>query len=262
MSKRKSGFDFDDMLEKVFDEPFEAMDRGFEALDNALEGVDTALDNLMDDSAWGKVKQQRNRGPRKKHKIEFTDQNGAQVIVRFNDANDLAIQTTGDIDDRVMKEIQGRIESHLTKPPRKKTRVAKEYRNRKASRNRQDALDAALGEMGSRGILWGERRPLFFPRNWRGEPKDTPLEFTADSRVSVSRNTMFGRKYAVEVDGTTVYFVKIEEMMERCADRGDLDIYLREWTEDEKAIVRKVITGLRHLDAIEPHHEEVAKLLG
>lgn len=265
MSKRKSGFDFDDMLEKVFDEPFEALDRGFEALDNAFEGMDSALDDLidgnMDDSQWGKVKQRRNRHPKKKHKIEFTDQNGASVVVRFNDANDLAIQTSGDLDDRIIKEIKGRIDGYFAEKQRKRTEKRSRGLPRARTRSQHESLEAMRMETHPT-YSWGDKRPLFYPRNWKGEAKDIPLEFTADSRVAVSRNTMFGRKYAVEVDGTTVYFVKIEEMMEKCADRGNLDLFINDMTDDEKAIMRKVINGLRHLNAIEPHHEEAATLLG
>jgi hypothetical protein len=105
-----------------------------------------------------------------------------------------------------------------------------------------------------------ELRPLLWTRSLRGEKKD-PLDFTPESKVTVAGHSMLGRKYEVAVDGTTIYILKIEEMMENCHQRGDLNVFVDGWTEDEKAIMDKVIDGLEALEIIEDHHKAVRELI-
>ncbi len=263
--KRKSGFDFDDLFDTVFDAPFEALDKGFELLDDGFDTLGRKVDDLLEsdmgsldesmaelDRKMAELDRKLNKKPAKrKHKMTFKH-NGERVVVRFNDENDIQIQTSGDLDNELMEEIRLRIREDGGVPTDKPSRPR--------SKTQADAEDAIRDLRRMAGTAMRRGVPWFSARNWKGG-RGKPLEFTADSRVAVSTGGMFGRKYTVEVDGTTVYMLKAEEMMERCWRRGDLNLLVESWTEDERAIMLQILGILSKSGIAERHHEEVAKLL-
>ena len=180
-------------------------------------------------------------GKKHKHHMKLKDEDGNLVEVTFNSPSDLSIRTEGSLDTELMEEVKRHVRAQL---------------ERKDPINVLHAKETYEVEEPTR-----ERSPLLWTRSWRGDKKD-PLDFSpTESKVTVSGPSMLNRKYNVEVDGTTIYIVKIEEMMENCHRRGDLDDFVNMWTDDEKAIMRKIFEGLKTLDYIEEHHIAAQELL-
>ena len=266
MPRRKSGFDIDDLL----DAPFEAMDRGFEALDDVFDTLGDTFDGLTGDlerdrsklaedleKVKGDLERAKKRSKsrssvqittgskrsRKPNKLTF-DYKGEKVTVHYANANDVQIVTSGDVDAELMAEVKRRI--------KEKKQSSRQRRVRDWPKPRTRSQHEAVYQT--------QPAVLFWTRNWKGEKKE-PLKFTPESKVAVSGKSMLGRKYTVEVDGTTIYMLKFEELMERCHHRGDLDAYVRSWSDDEKAIMRKILASLDALKISEDHHRAAAKLL-
>ena len=183
-----------------------------------------------------------NTGKKHKHFMKLKDEEGNFIEVTFNNPADLAIRTEGTIDTHIMEEVKRHIRQQLSDknstnvPPTKETHGVEEPTRK--------------------------RSPLLWTRSWRGERKNPLDPFSpTESKVTVAGHSMFGRKYEVAIDGTTIYIVKIEEMMENCHRRGDLDTFVDMWTDEEKAIMLKVFNGLEALEIIEDHHKAVRELI-
>ncbi len=251
--KRRNPFDLDDLL----DAPFDALDKAFEAVDDGLEYLDGKMDDLLGDADVTleesmakldrkmrdldtKLGNQKRRTFR--HKLSFKH-NGATIKVKYNNADDMSIHTTGDLDNGLMRIIKERI------------------REQDHDRRPIDSIDDTIRDLQRMaGTAMRRGVPLLCARTWRGGRGDQ-LEIHPTSTVTVSVGGMFGRKYTVEIDGTTVYFVKNEEMMERCWARGDLELLIQSWTRPEAVIMLQIIELLRKSHIAEEHHEEVAKRL-
>ena len=267
--KRRKLRDFD--LDDLFEAPFDALDAGMEKLDEGLSYLDRKLDDVLedadvslDDSMRKLEERMRNLDKRLgnktyKHKLRF-EYRGANVTVNYNSKDDIQIRTDGDVDDGLMKEIRRRIrEERRTKKPLDTSRwdsIKDNLAVKPRTRRQAESLDNALYE----SMELRMRGPWLYLRTWRGE-RGKPLEIRPDARVSVSVGGMFGRKYTVEVDGKTLYFIKLEELMERYWARGDLDILVESFSEEEKPIILQVLQLLKASGIAETHHEEIEKLL-
>ena len=182
-----------------------------------------------------------NTGKKHKHYMKLKDEEGNFVEVTFNDSSDLSIRTEGDLDSALMEEVKRHVRLQLEdKEP-----------------NVLNTKETYVVEEPTR-----QRPPMFWSRTWRGERKD-PLDFTPESKVSVSGPSMLNRKYNVEVDGVTVFMRKIEATMERRHQAGGeaLGIFVKTLTDDEKVIMQKIFDGLKDLDYIEEHHIAAQDLL-
>lgn len=244
MSKKR--IDFDDLIETVIDKPFEILDSAFEALDDVFFSptgdnmdLDKAMRNL--DGKMKDLDRRLNMTTKKKKKNKLTfEYDNATVVVRYNSVNDIQINTTGNIDDVLMDIIRRRI--------------------REEESSKQESVPDSWETLREQYIKEEKVHTAFSARTWRGE-RGAPLDIEEGAHVSVSGHSMFGRKYTVEINGTTVYMVKIEELMERYWRNEQLSIFIDYWSPIEREVMGKIIDGLRHLNIIEEHHEGIEKLL-
>lgn len=231
--RKKMSRDFDDLLDDLLEAPMDALDRAMESLDDAMESLDDKLDAIGERS-------KKKRGQR----IRFTDKSGAKVTVDHDGSSDnMSIRTDGDIDLELINEIRQRIRGESKWDKMKPRSTAR-------PRTRRQHESAA-----------GMKRPWFWSRNWRGEPKE-PIELRPDAHVAVATGGMFGRKYTVEIDGTTVYMLKIEELMARYYGDNLVQTFVASLEDNERTILKKIIDGLQKLGIAEKHHIEISSKLG
>jgi len=277
--KRKS-HDLEDIVEDALESPFNALENIFDSLGDLFSdsdihsdgtpGVRTDMEKLRSDLhkmkrdlekgknamrvpaepvmpsnvslSGGAVFSIGNTEKKHKHYMKLKDEEGNFIEVTFNSPSDLSIKTEGNLDSELISEIKRHVRQQLRVKEPNVLRTKETYEVEEPT---------------------SKRSPLLWTRSWRGDKKD-PLDFSpTESKVTVAGHSMLGRKYEVAVDGTTIYIVKIEEIMERRHQVGGdaLDIFVESWTDDEKAIMLKVFDGLEALEIIEEHHEAARKLI-
>jgi hypothetical protein len=277
-TKKKSRRDVGDIVLDAVESPFTALDDIFISLGNLFDDDDLKSDGtsgihhdmeklradlhkMKDDLRNGQTERKEsmhneastfasggnatfsigNTGKNHKHYIKLKDAEDNITEVTFNNPSDLSIRTDGDINPALVKEIKHHIRQQLKeKDPINVLHTTETY-------HVEEPVHAP-------------RHTGFWSRTWRGERKE-PIDIPSDAHVTVSGPSMLNRKYNVEVDGTTIYIRKIEEMIENCHRRGDLDTFVNGWTDDEKAMMLKVFNGLEALEIIECHHEAARKLI-
>ena len=276
-TRKKKSRDLEDIVEDALESPFTALEDVFTSLGNLFEGDDmnpNGTSGLRPDmeklkADLHKMKRDLERGKKAmripepvpppnvsidgatfsiggntgkhKHYMKLKDEEGNFVEVTFNDASDLSIKTKGSLDSALMEEVKRHVRLQLEGKETNVLNTKETYAVEEPTR---------------------QRPPMFWSRTWRGERKD-PLDFTPESKVTVSGPSMLNRKYNVEVDGVTVFMRKIEATMERRHQAGGeaLGIFVKTLTDDEKVIMQKIFDGLKDLDYIEEHHIAAQDLL-
>ena len=266
--KRKSRSFFEDLgLEDILDDAFESVGDAFDSVGDIFDTIGDSLDESMDelderleassrklddemaqlDRKMEKLdKDIRTKSKARKHKFSFTDTRGNKITVRHNGTTDnVQIESDGDFDMGTMEEVHAQIRERMS-PKQKRVRDWPP----------PPGVEDYVPERGKYAL---EPRPAFYKRTWRGDSGD-PLECTADSRVTVAGGGMFGRKYTVEVDGTTVYMLGLERIMEEnCTEI--LTEFFRSWSDGERAVMVKILTGLDKVGIAESHHHEAKAIL-
>ena len=264
------------MLSDLFDSMGQDMERigeDFGAVEASMQKLDRDLAEKIE-----RLKALSNkRGgafpaePEHEHKLMFTDRQGFLVQVYFSGTEDnykLNIRTNGSIDATLTDEIQRRVKVELQRVAAEEAkrdlgeavRESRENSARQApvrpwprprTRSQAESLDRAIEEY--RMITRRYDARWFHARDWRGNPGD-PLELTENSRVSVAKGGLFNRKYTVEVDGVTVYMLKLEELIERYWILEQLDVVAENMDAVERRTMKEIIKGLKALKIAENHH--------